>query len=210
MTADTSTLPPADAKQGSTDPKPKPTLWWQWVLVYPALAISIMGSIPTYIELVGSKILGVPFGDYRVAVRENQLWQENISCAAAPFDGLQTKQKIEVDAVVCLSGNVLVRVNPPGSQTAYKWVPLDSVKRADSGFSLISTAHAVPRAPSQSLPQDGIVLAQANYQVMCQQWVGNGLIRRVILNRAINACFAEVVNTFSGQVVNSSPAACSC
>ena len=201
--------PPDSTDPNSADPdKPKPRAWWQWFLLYPTLAISVLSAVPTYIELVGSKFLGVPFGNYRIAVRENELWKENVNCAAAPFDGLKTKQLIEVDAVVCLSGNVLVRVNPPGSKTAYKWVPLDSVgANRTGGMGLVSAAYAAP-VPLQR--QAGEMVAQGGYQVICQHWVGNGMIRRVILNRGVNACFAEVVNTFNGQVVSSGPSRCSC
>jgi hypothetical protein len=204
------TLPPgaAAAAVPKGDDKPKPTRWWQWFLLYPTLVISVFSAIPTYIEFVGSNLLGVPFGQYRIAVTENKLWEQNVACASAPFDGLRTKQAIEVDAVVCNSGNVLVRVNYPGaSLTKYKWVPLDSVAASKTKEAMLGF---IPAAYAQSRLPGDILLAQANFQVICQGWVGNGLIRRVILNRATNSCFAELVNTFSGAVVSSTPSACSC
>src|SRR3569832_431592 len=90
--------PPPENKGGE---KPQPRTWWQGVLVYPALAVTILSSIPTYFEFIGSKEIGVPFGQYRLAVKENQLWKENADCAATPFDGVKTLTAIEVDAVVC-------------------------------------------------------------------------------------------------------------
>lgn len=178
--------------------------WWKLVLLYPTLAVSIVSAIPTYLELMNSMRLGVPYGQSDQALRENRLWQDNIDCAAAPFDGLANKQNVQVDAVVCRSGNVLVRVKPPEASTAYKWVPLDSVVRMAGGFSLIGSAHAQTAAPASPA-------AGANFEVKCQEWVGNGLIRRRILDRASGRCFDEVVNTFTGKVVSSSPATqCHC
>lgn len=194
---------PASTSEGSKQDKPTPQKWWHWVLVYPTLVISILSSIPTYIELVGSTWLKVPFGQYKSAMKENELWKENIHCAAAPFDGLTNKHNVAVDAVVCQSGAVLVRVKPPEKQTTYKWVPLESVTPDRTAGFLLSVAFAAPK-------DEPIVVAQGAFVVVCQQWIGNGLIRRRIMNRMTNQCFDEVVNTYNGQVVSSSPAPCNC
>ena len=185
------------------DDKPKPDTWWKWVLLYPTLVISVVSAVPTYVELVGSTWLNVPFGQYKTAMKENELWKDNIQCAAAPFDGLTNKQNVSVDAVVCLSGHVLVRVKPPEKKTTYRWVPLDSVSAERVGFTLISSAHA------KTTP-DPAHQAQGNFTIICQQWIGNGLIRRRIHDRAGNRCFDEVVNTYNGQVVSVNPAPCNC
>jgi len=179
--------------------------WWKLVVVYPTLAVSVLSSVPTYVELLDSSRLGVPFGQSSQAVRENRLWQENADCAAAPFDGQSNQHNVRVDAVVCPSGHVLVRVKPPGASTAYKWVPLDSVVSRTSPAALfdvlISRAHAQPAAPR----------ASGNFEVKCQRWLGSGRIQRRILDRASNKCFDEVVDTYTGKVVQSTPASsCSC
>jgi hypothetical protein len=31
-----------------------PRRWWQWFLVYPGLAMAVVGAVPTYIEAVNS------------------------------------------------------------------------------------------------------------------------------------------------------------
>src|SRR5260221_3765894 len=196
------TTPDSERVEHKED-KVLPQKWWQWFLVYPTLVISILSSIPTYIEFAGSSKLGVPFGTYRLAMKENELWKENIECAAAPFSGLANQNNIEVDAVVCLSGNVLVRVKPPAKKTAYKWVPLETVDAASELNFLIRNAIA---ADSRGALQ----VAQGNFTVLCQQWVGNGLLRRRVHDRTANRCFDEVVNTFSGQVVSWNPAPCNC
>jgi hypothetical protein len=182
--------------------KPKPDKWWKWLLLYPTLGISILSSIPTYIELVGSMGLNVPFGQYKAAMKESELWKENIECAAAPFDGLTNKHNVAVDAVVCQSGNVLVRVKPPEKKTAYKWVPLE-VAPERVALNFVGSAYA------QTLDRP-VPLAQANFFVLCQQWMGNGMIRRRISNRNAGRCFDEVVNTYNGQVLSTNPAPCNC
>jgi hypothetical protein len=184
----------------STDDRPKPDPWWKSKLLYP-LAAAIVASIPTWVEGLGSLWLKVPFGQYRTALKEKELWENNIECAAAPFDGLKNKNNIEVDAVVCQSGHVLVRVKSPESRTTYKWVPLETAAGHRAAIPFMSTAYA------QSLGAP-VVVAQANFVVICQQWIGNGLIRRRIRNG--DRCFDEVVNTYTGQVVSTNPAPCNC
>lgn len=195
------------ASVGSAEPsgdgKPKADKWWKWVLLYPTLAISVFSSIPTYVELVGSTWLKVPFGQYKSAMKENDLWKDNIDCAAAPFDGLKNNSNVSVDAVVCQSGHVLVRVKPPEKKTTYKWVPLDSEALEKKAGFFLSNAYAERQA-------DVIVVAQTNFVVVCQQWLGNGLVRRRILDKSINRCFDEVVNTYTGKVISVNPSSCSC
>lgn len=195
----------------------KPTLpeggrphWWarvvDWVAEHPKQASALGGllvaALPAPIQLAGAMLLGVPYADFLPALRENKLWQENLACASAPFDGLATSRNLQVDAVVCQSGNVLVRVKSPNGDTAYRWVPLDSVVTlAASSFSLISSAHAQP------LPLLAVAsVGGSSFEVICQQWVGNGLVKRRIRDNASGRCFDEVVNTFSGKVVSSTPA----
>lgn len=184
--------------------------WWtrivDWVTEHPkqasALAGLLVAALPAPVQLAGAVLLGVPYADFLPALRENKLWKENLACASAPFDGLATSRNLQVDAVVCQSGNVLVRVKSPNGDTAYRWVPLESVVTLTSGgFSFISSAHA------QALPL--LALASGgggNIEVVCQQWVGNGLVKRRILDRGTGRCFDEVVNTFTGKVVSSVPA----
>jgi len=185
--------------------------WWtrvaDWVTEHPKQASALGGllvaALPAPMQLAGAMLLGVPYADFLPALRENKLWQENLACASAPFDGLATSRNLQVDAVVCQSGNVLVRVKSPNGDTAYRWVPLDSVVQhaAAGGFSLISSAYAQP-LPLLALAAGG----GSNFEVVCQQWVGNGLVKRRIRDSSTGRCFDEVVNTFTGKVVSSVPA----
>ena len=180
--------------------KPGHKRWWELALVYPTLIVAIISAVPTYVELIGSTVIGVPFGNYKTAIRENQLWQENSECAAAPFDGLATAQKVEVDAVICATGHVLVRIKPPGAKLPkYKWVPLEIPHSQGAG--VVTTAFAGDLLPK-------LQLAQANFMVICQRFVGNGVLRRRVHDRAANRCFDETVNTFNGQVMSVTPAPC--
>ena len=194
--------------------------WWarviEWVTEHPrqasALAGLVVAALPAPLQLAGAMLLGVPYADFLPALRENQLWKENLACASAPFDGLATARNMQVDAVVCQSGNVLVRVKSPNGSTAYRWVPLDSVIDQTAGtFGLIGTAHA-EGVPARAAVLAPLLLAGgSNFEVICQQWLGNGLVKRRLQDRSSGKCIDEVVNTYTGKVVSSSPAPdCSC
>lgn len=189
--------------------------WWtrvvDWVTDHPkqasALAGLVVAALPAPVQLAGALLLGVPYADFLPALRENKLWKENLACASAPFDGLATAQNMQVDAVVCQSGNVLVRVKSPNGNTAYRWVPLDSVIDQTAGtFSLISTAQAagVPASGAALVPL--LVAGGSTFEVICQQWLGNGLVKRRLQDRSTGQCIDEVVNTYTGKVVSTSPA----
>jgi hypothetical protein len=205
---------------GTSRRKPSPTGggrlgWWarvvDWVSDHPkqasALAGLVVAALPAPLQLAGAMLLGVPYAEFLPALRENKLWKENLACASAPFDGLATPQNMQVDAVVCQSGNVLVRVKSPNGNTAYRWVPLESVvERTANTFGLIGTAQAegVPASAAALVPM--LVAGGSNFEVICQQWLGNGLVKRRLLDRGTGRCIDEVVNTFTGKVVSSSPA----
>lgn len=205
---------------GTSRRKPRPAgsarpRWWtrviDWVAEHPkqasALAGLVVAALPAPLQLAGAMLLGVPYADFLPALRENKLWKENLACASAPFDGLATPQNMQVDAVVCQSGNVLVRVKSPNGNTAYRWVPLESVVDQTLGsFGLIGTARAegLPAPAAALLPM--LVAGGSNFEVICQQWLGNGLVRRRLLDRGSGQCIDEVVNTYTGKVVSSSPA----
>ncbi|WP_374569095.1 hypothetical protein [Ideonella sp.] len=201
---------PGAGRRKPTRPDDDRPRWWtrlvDWVTTHPKQASALGGllvaALPAPIQLAGAMLLGVPYADFLPALRENKLWQENLACASAPFDGLATSRNLQVDAVVCQSGNVLVRVKSPNGDTAYRWVPQDSVVTlASGGFSLINSAYAQP------LPLLALASASGgSFEVICQQWVGNGLVKRRIRDNASGRCFDEVVNTFSGKVVSSTPA----
>jgi hypothetical protein len=181
----------------------RPKKWWQWILLYPGLAISILGSIPTYFELADSFNFGVPYGRVFEAKEQNQLWQKNFQCSQnASFTPITNKYKVEVASTVCESGDVLIRSKrPEWDDPVFRWISLDAIvpdgdaSKLGDIFGLSSTAYA-----SES---DNFLLAKS---VICQKWIGEGqLLQRI---QTASGCQDQIINTYSGQVVSSSPAPC--
>jgi len=199
-----------------------PRRWWQWLLVYPTVAVAVIGALPTGIEAARSFNLGVPFGQSADARTQNRLWQENFECPQkANFNTTVNSKKVEIGSAVCESGDVLLfgkriewdrpqyrwvswnEVAPTGKSTANSvaWLGLVSEARAAEPERIV-LAQAAPRAGDSSR----LMMAQTESRVICQRWVANGqLLQRVATP---NTCYDQVINTFNGWVVSKHTAPC--
>jgi hypothetical protein len=196
--------------QGAAEPGPKaasPKRWWQWFLVYPGLAVAIVGAVPTYIEAFRSYSIGVPFGRSFDAQEQNRLWQENFECSQqASFATIINKKKVEIGSTVCESGDVLLRgKRAEWDRPQLRWVSWNEVAPNDKGE---KKTNALIDFIGQAYASDtnGIVVAQAPTLVLCQRWVAQGqLLQRI---RTPTGCFDQKINTFNGWVISSKPAPC--
>ena len=188
-----------------------PKKWWQWFLLYPAFAIALVGAIPTYIELLNSKIIGVSFGDTEKAETSNKMWRKNLGCTTQPLDPYITTSKVEVDATICESGDVFVRITTPNNKNFFEWVSLEEISQPSAivaskvSFNLFNQAVA-----SESIIDEQLASTSNRLIVLCKQkWINNKLILRRVSYPG-NGCFDETINTYSRQIVRSVSAPCSC
>lgn len=177
--------------------------WWQWLLLYPGLAVAILGAIPTYIEGVKSYTYDVTFGSSFDAQEQNRLWRENFECVKnVTFSPIINKKNVEIASVVCESGDVLLRGRrPEWEQPQLRWVSWNEVAPRETSalFDFVNSANA------SEMPY--LVLAQgSSTSVLCQRWVGAGRILQRVKTR--NGCFDEVINTYNGSVVSRRSAPC--
>jgi hypothetical protein len=151
-----------------------PAKWWQWLLVYPGLAVALIPIVTEYLKSSD--------GDKQVA-----LWTKNISCIEAPFAGVLNEFNVQTSATICKSGDVLVRFIGPGDKRAYRWVAVELFGLRSAGtFSLISSAMAQPPSmPEQTVCQwsrpDGWVIRRVKVQGSCFDehiWAATGEVRR--------------------------------
>ncbi|MGZ5649676.1 MAG: hypothetical protein ACXWG8_05030 [Usitatibacter sp.] len=184
-----------------------PRNWWQWFLVYPSIAMAMISAVPTLYQAYVSHKANVPFQMAFDAEEQARLWMVNEECTRnAQYTTILTPHQVEVGSLICKSGDVLLRAKrPEWDNPQLRWVAWSSIAaskdpaRTNTGLlGLISSAQAQEFSivhPSQNAPR-----------VICQRWVGNGLLlQRVSMQ---NGCFDQVVNTFNGWVVSSHPAPC--
>jgi hypothetical protein len=179
-----------------------PKRWWHWLLLYPGLAVAVLGAIPTYIEAFRSYSHDVPFGSSFNSEEQNRLWEKNFECAQkAHFVPITNKQNVEIASVVCESGDILLKGRLPDSELPQiRWVSWDDVasKKSHALLDIIKSANASEPAR--------LVFAQAPTSVLCQHWVSPGrLLQRLATPEG---CFDEIINTYNGLVISRRPAPC--
>jgi len=169
-----------------------PKKWWQWFLVYPALALAL---VPPAVELVKSSRADVRYGKSADGEQQLALWTKNIRCLEAPFVGVTNEFNVQTDATVCQSGDVLIRFIGPRDMKAYRWVPVEQFsERSAASFSLMGSAMA---AQSSSSGQE---------MTICQWTRPDGwIVRRV---KKDGSCFNEHIWAASGQVKRREPVDC--
>ena len=186
------------------------TKWWQWVLVYPAFVISILGSIPTVIEAVKSYKHEIPMFSSYTAEKQTELFKRNITClTGATFNPITTKDNVEISTHVCPSGDVYLQGKRPGWRHSQQiWVAWNDIARDISQEK--TSMLTLPDFFSQAIAAESgeIQLAQVAMAmtIICQRWVGDGLLLQRISTP--QGCFDQVVNTYNGLIVSSSPVSC--
>ena len=87
----------ASAKQTPS----QPSRWWQWILFYPALGISLVTSVPEWADKALAKYNGVKSDKYSDALRQTELWKNNLACLVAPIKYSPNVNNVNVDATIC-------------------------------------------------------------------------------------------------------------
>ena len=170
--------------------------WWQWLIMYPTLLIAIAGAIPTALSYYKSWKIGVPVDKTQIALEQNKLWQKNYECSRSEFISIKNHYNIEVGTIICLSGDILIKVQPPDTKPIFWWVGLKTFKSDNQAAAINLWLIGNAQAKEQITP---IVVAQNNSVVLCQKWLNDGrLLRRVEIQGT--GCFDEIVNTYTGQI----------
>jgi len=200
----------------------RPAAWWQWMIMYPTLVVSLVGAVPQYKDWITALHLGVPPGSVAQAEEQRRLWERNFECARKEEPKtVTTPSNIKVVVTPCPSGDVLVEVNTPDSGKNIRWIALNTFLREASLAPGIRKAFAAEghlgaynqggstaerRKAAGDFPRQA-VFAQASSGVVCQKRLSNGhIIRRIRLEGG--GCLDEVINPYTGQVVDSRPAPC--
>jgi hypothetical protein len=192
--------------------------WWQWVLLYPAFAISLITSIPDLADKALAKYYDAGQSSYAEAKRQTELWKNNFECLIAPTDFSPNLDNINVDATICKkTGDIFVQIEMPDKKSVKHWVDLKEILaegNASSGGLIPSAKASVPSAEQTFAPViqannaskiKAVQFAQA-VVVVCQKFVDQRLLLRHI--RTPQGCYDEIIDTFNGQVVRRNVVPC--
>lgn len=206
------------SQKKSGDDKPKS--WWQWVLVYPALALALLTALPDWLERIEAWQVNIEKDKLAEANRRDAFFRANIDCLAAPFDWVETPDSVRVDATICDSGDLLLRVEAPdtmpflhpvrigdivSAQTASLSNPLDMIAASFAAHAAtrpLDLPQSRPAERSEAAQQ----LAQTVAVVVCQKFIDDRTLVRHI--RVGSQCFDERVDTLTGRIVAKDATSC--
>jgi hypothetical protein len=189
-----------------------PANWWQWVVMYPTLFVSILGNIPqlpNVLDIWGANG-GISFFTPIYEREQAKYWLANLDCMMKPSQSLKTNQpdNVAIDVTLCpKTGDMLVSLqdaNPKDGKTVKpirRWVKVTAPSENALASFLMPSAIAatVPDLSKQISQPDARAIAQVT--VLCQKLLGdNKILRR--LQYPDGRCVDEVVNTLTGEVVS--------
>lgn len=186
------------AKGGGEAPK----RWWQWFLLYPTLAVSLLGYSPTVLDFANSLIRGIPYAGYKDSLLNEKMFQKNLDCLAdkkIPVLRSKTPNGSTIDLRVCRSGDVLIKFNA-GEGTSFtsgfRWVEMDAFKKVahlDFRFNSFLYAQEIQiRTPEQKELQKSIPTC------LCKWVIDSTHI--ALKYRNGGRCYIEVMNILTGNI----------
>jgi hypothetical protein len=179
-----------------------PQRWWQWVLMYPTIAIALAGAVPQYYQWITAITLGLPpSADVGAAQQQEKTWERNVNCLRS-IDHIKptSSTNYSIDLVSCPSGDILVTLTPlqnPDQQVS-RWIITKALftQVADAAPAHLELAQATG-APAES--PDPVRVLDIKKQ-------GASVIRRV--QRSDNTCVDESIDAYTGRRLEQKPAPC--
>jgi hypothetical protein len=220
-------LPAASAAPADAQSRPK--TWWQWILLYPAVALALVTAVPGWVDSFGGILQGVMNAKYSELQERHQLFVRNGECLSAPIQWYREPRAGRViDATLCPTGDIFIRVLVPDDESRLAtvlegqrfrersdFVSLDKfVSEADrfaalDVFGMAAQAATLPQSVPQIelSPQGDLVPVQDQFAlVVCQKFVDDrNLLRHLQVQ---GQCFDETVDTFTGVTVSRVPVPC--
>lgn len=175
----------------------KPSRFYQWMLVYPALFVSLIGSVPTVIQEVKAWRLGVATKRVQIVEEQQTLWKSNLDCLRLkPVYTVDLGEGVTVGVTLCGSGDALLRYQRSPEIVEFTWV-------------------RYPAYPKGGVPQPSAV----DEVLAPQSRVVYGLTHCVLLQSrmilwiqydddAAETCHMDYILTTNGALVQRRPVAC--
>jgi hypothetical protein len=195
------------------------TPWWQLVIMYPTLFLSLLGNIPQLEKVpaaLADRYSRIPIAVSADEREQAKYWLANVDCRE-PARSLKASQpaQVSIDVMLCpKTGDMLVSLQDANPKNAKMVKPIHRwVKVVDSSENALSSL-LMPSAIAATLPDLSKQISQpsvdaiAQVTVLCQKLLGdNKILRR--LQYADGNCVDEVVNTLTGEVISTDTAQCS-
>ncbi len=204
----------------SSETSGRPNRLWQWLLLYPSLAIAVFTAVPEWINAGVAFSNGLKPSQLPQATTQSTFWERNLKCTESVFEWVENPQNVRVDGTICPSGDIMVRIEVPSKNGAYKGsirgILIDDILKQVQNASLpfVSTAHAATN-PAASLSAPSIraranrLFAQSSQfaVVVCQKYLADKrTIKRHV--KVSGKCFDEYVDTYTGNIKRREQTSC--
>ena len=214
-----------NSERGETSGKPK--RFWQWLVIYPSLAIAVLTAVPEWINAGTAFMNGLKPSQMAEADTQSKFWSRNLKCTESVFEWVENPQNVKVDGTICPTGDIMVRIEVPNQDGHYKGsirgILIDDILKQTQISSLlplqlpslVSTAHAAvkPNAPLVQKPSirtlANRVLAQNSKfaVVVCQKFMSDKrTIKRHV--KVSGQCYNEFVDTYTGNIKRRQKTSC--
>jgi hypothetical protein len=200
----------------------RPRTWWQWIVLFPALATALFTALPQWIDSIRGLMAGFKDRGYEEVMESRRLFARNTNCNVTTDAFNPTTAGFLVDATLCPSGDLFVRVREPNETSPIatgdpgakyvEWSDYVGIEKIVEKAARLASmdmlgmaafAGTVPQqAPALSFSADDFLLpaqAQGNH-IICQKFVDDRMLLRHVEENG--QCFDETVDTFSGLTVS--------
>lgn len=195
-------MPVAKTSPAAEPDGSRPARWWQWVLMYPALFIAMLGAVPQYFHWASAIQLGLsPFADVGGAEKQLDAWRRNADCLTG-IDHVRPKAETRygIDLLTCPSGDILLTLTPPSGagQAVSTWIITAELfsHTAQHGFLTTAFAQTPPKSTEELYSTRVIDVRQS----------GTLVTRRI--QRSDGSCVDQTIDALTGRHIRQADAPC--
>ncbi len=191
----------------------RPTRWYQWFILYPALAVALLGAVPGWITKAQEVYLGLSKTNSTLAeaTRLDSLIRKNAACLDSPRNWVTTEE-LKVDGTICPSGDLMVWVSK-GPQEFVDFFETDRLfenkmqQTAGSLFSMQALASTPAPVSVRPPASSSLLLVQDPFAItICQSFPDDRTLVRHL--QVGDQCYDETIDTYTGVVVGRNPVPC--
>jgi hypothetical protein len=177
-----------------------PKRWWQWLLMYPTLAIALAGAVPQYYQWAEALVTGIPSAELNNAKEQAKAWERNVGCLH-DIDHIKPSAhtNYSIDMVACPTGDILLTLTPLQN-------PDDPVSRWIVTRAFFTQIAATAQAETQAENSAASSAAPVPVHIVDIKIQGRTVIRRILMSD--NTCVDETIDSYTGRRLSQVPAPC--
>jgi hypothetical protein len=162
-----------------------------------ALAVTVLGAIPTAVTAYHAWQYKVPFSKVAHRLAQYEIWERNIDCRIE-YKALSTPEGTRVDVGACReTGDISLKVSAPDGKATYEWIAYNQLRKPgeEPPAGIFDLLIGIANAEGSAHPAR---VAQAAMEVLCQSLVSKKELVRVV--KEGGKCFRETMSPVRGTI----------